>query len=458
MPSDVRRKSIKHIVMVTTAHTAGVTMISPAILVLLAIKAGAGEIFIGLLSFATLAPMTLALITLPQIESHSKKRIVIQWSAVGTALVLPMFFLPQLATICPLYVFMALMFTMVFMKIGAEGMSFAAWFPLLHDIIPSRITGRFFGNQRTAWQTAGLISMLLVAWFLGNDPQWWKFNVLFAVCILLSILKLIFMYPLGENPTKKPRHEQPSIIEVIKTFHANIEQRKVLTYLLSYSFAFGMSVPFQLKFMKDLGWSDGFILAATAMVSLGAVLSLRRWGKLADRFGNRSIFSLSHIGMIIVTALWLLVQPGSFSSILIFCLFLFTSFFHSGNGIAQIRYIMHSIPPDRQRDITIISMLIILTMALSQLFAGFFLKFTSGFELEAFERTFGNYHLLFATNAALFLISIRLRKNLKYQKDTPTVEVLVTILRPRFYMLGPFQRFVKSNDRQEKNATEKNEV
>lgn len=443
MPKDQRRKSMRCVFLVSIIGIAGATLISQQIMVLLAIKAGAGEIFIGLLSFAGLAPFALCLLTLPQLESRGKKFLLMRWTLVTSACVLLLVFLPQFAQSCPIYVFMPIMFILVAMRTGAGGLGFAAWFPQLQDLVPPRVTGKFFANLRTAWQSAGMISMLVAAWFLGSNPQWWKFNLIFTIAFVFFALKLVFLYPISEIPPKKNIADQSTVLEIIRSFLGNKEQRKVLVYLLSYAAAFGMSIPFQVKFMKDLGWPDGFVLAATAMVNGGAVVALRRWGKLADRFGNRSIFTLSHLGMVATTALWLFVQNNAIGSVLVFALFFFSSFFNSGNGIAQTRYLMHSIPLDRQRDITIINMLIIMTWGISPLIAGLFLSATKSFETEIMGRVFNNYHLLFVINAVLFMIPRTLRKNLKMKKDTPTVQMLVTLLRPRSIMPGPFQRFIK---------------
>lgn len=449
MPRDLRRKSMRCVFMTSIFSVAGATLLSQQVMVLLAIKAGATEIFLGSISFATLAPFALCLLALPHMESHGKKFLIMRGASLGTALIIPLVFLPQIAQYCHLYVFMLAMLIFLALRMSAEAIGFAAWFPLLQDITPSRVTGRFFGNLRTAWQTSGMISMLLAAWFLWDDrdsPPWWKFNTVFAIALLFFIVKVFFLRPIAEGPRQKNIEEQSTVIGIIKSFLSNKDQRKVLLYLLSYAVAFGMSIPFQVKFLKDIGRSDGFILVAIAMVNGGAVIALRRCGKLADRFGNRSLFTLSHAGMIVVTASWLFVQTGPYSTVLILVLFFFNSFFNSGNGIAQTRYLMHSIPTDRQRDITIINMLIIFTWGLSPLLAGLFLHATGAFKVEIMGRSFNNYHLLFVINAGLFMIPRTLRKPLKMKDDTPTVHMLATLLRPGNAMLGPFQKFIKKSD------------
>jgi hypothetical protein len=50
--------------------------------------------------------------------------------------------------------------------------------------------------------------------------------------------------------------------------------RHFLGYILLYNIAAYMCLPFQIKYLKELGYHSGYIVAATAMVSVGAILSL----------------------------------------------------------------------------------------------------------------------------------------------------------------------------------------
>ena len=67
-------------------------------------------------------------------------------------------------------------------------------------------------------------------------------------------------------------------------------------------------------------------------LSIGGIISLRGWGKLADRFGNRSIFPISHIGMMVATAAWVLVDEEPLGKSLTVLIFLAIGIFNSGNG------------------------------------------------------------------------------------------------------------------------------
>jgi MFS family permease len=174
------------------------------------------------------------------------------------------------------------------------------------------------------------------------------------------------------------------------------------------------------------------------MVGLGAIISLRFWGKLVDRFGNRFIFTLAIIAMPLFTAPWIFV--GENSSILVLALFFLWSIFHSGNGIAQTRYMLHAVSPKKQNQINIINVISAFAMGLAPLFGGLFLKLTAGVRFNLARLAFDNYDLLFVISSAAFIAPYLLRKSLRQKKDTPTMHVLAIVTRPMLSIFGPFLR------------------
>jgi MFS family permease len=190
--------------------------------------------------------------------------------------------------------------------------------------------------------------------------------------------------------------------------------------------------------LRDLGYGAGFILAAISMVSLGSIFSLKYWGALADRFGNRAIFSISHIGMIFSALLWIVVEKSTFGSVLIFVLFFAVSVFGSGNGIAQTRYLFHAIPVNRQNHINIVNMFFFVSCAIGPLLAGLFLHFGRNWHFTSGAVDLNNYHALFLLNGLLFLLPHTLRRNLRLAEEKSTIEVMTIMTRPLRNMIGPF--------------------
>jgi MFS family permease len=174
------------------------------------------------------------------------------------------------------------------------------------------------------------------------------------------------------------------------------------------------------------------------MIGAGAIISLRPWGKMADRFGNRFIFTIAHIGLFLCSLCWLLIGHNLFSQVLVFVLFFLWSIFHSGNGIAQTRYIMHTVPAGKQNYITIINVFLSLAMGLAPLLGGLFLATSSGLNLHLGPASFNNYDFLFVVAALLFILPHRLRNKLSVAHERPTMQVIGIVTRPLLNIFGPF--------------------
>jgi MFS family permease len=424
---------------VRTIHALiGAICIGGNVLTLVALKLGATEMFLGILIFAILAPWAFRIFTMSAIEKHGKRKILIFWKTISTLCIIPFLLLPFLVNRWSANACLILILTATFLRSATYALGNTGWFPLLQDIVPRRITGRFFANLRVAWQTSSFITLLLVAWFLGKEPDWWKFEVIFIVAFLAFTIRFLTIFGMVEKPVPQTTSKKFSIFARFCEVLRAEQLRRLVLYIISYMFALVIAEPFKIKFLKDLGYGDGYILAATSMAALGAIISLRFWGKLADKFGNHSIFSISHIGIAVFTILWLFVGKSAFGAVFVFGLFFFWSVFNSGNGIAQTRYILHAVPEDRQNQINIISTIAMLAASIAPLFGGLFLKLTGNISFQISAKTIDNYHFLFIISAAMFILPHILRRKLKSKKDTPTMQVIAFVTRPLRNMFGPF--------------------
>jgi MFS family permease len=441
-----RRRSINCAIAAAVVSVLGGTFISPSVMTLVALKLGAQEMYVGLLSFAALTPLVFSVFTMPVIEYRGKKPVILFWYSVSLIFMLPLLLLPWVAQSWSAGGCLVLIFAAIFLKTTTDSLAFVGWFPILHDVVPERITGRFFGQVRTAWQSAALLVLVFAAVFLGKDPDWWRFEVIFLIAFVFMIGRVFTFVPMTEKPPVKTRENKSSVLSLLREFFREKSLRRLMAYMLCYAAAFSISEPFKIKLLKDLGYSEGVILAAVAMINLGAIVSLRIWGRLADRFGNRFIFGITHLAMIVFTLGWLFVDKISHGMVLVFALYLVSSIFNSGNGIAQTRYILHAVAPDKQNHINILNMSCFAMWGIAPLLGAVFLILTDNLNDYLGQGNFNNYHLLFVVNALMFVVPHFLRRRLSLKKDPPTAQVLNFVIRP-FLKFPPFMIFGKNKDK-----------
>ncbi|MBI9018119.1 MAG: MFS transporter [Phycisphaerae bacterium] len=429
-----RRHSIRYLLSCVAVGFVGSVCISSTVISLLALKLGAGEMFLGWMTFLWLAPQVFGMITLPHIEYKGKKRVLFFWYAMCAVLAMGFMAIPFLAIYTSK--FFVLAYTLII--IGAVSISGAlawtGWFPLLQDIVPARLMGRFFGNFRTGWQIAGLISTLSLAFFMGKDAPWWKFQLIFCIAASAFAIRALCILKAHENPPQKTYAQRSSIKKLLVEFIKEKANYPMIAYIATYAIAVGMCEPFKIKLLRDLGYSDSFIIYTAAMTNIGGIVSLRYWGRIADRFGNRCILSITSASMIFITLAWVFINDATantaFANYLIFGLYFLLSIFNCGNGIVQTRFIMQTIPVSKQPQVTLVNHLMLILWGIASVIGGFALKSLEGLELNLGFTKLDNYQMLFAFVAILFTIPLAIRHNLKMDKDKTTKEVMAIMMRP----------------------------
>lgn len=448
-----RRRSIRAAIMTSILHTMGCTCLLAGALQLYCLSLGADDFFLGLLTCSIWAGAPFLLLGISLMRRFGKRRILVFWGGIlpailmAGAVVLPVF--GHMGWLSSRWILYLLLFAVLARSI-IDSIGAAGWFPLLQDNVPARITGKFFGSFRMYWQCSVLATTLLIAWFLGKDPGWWKFCVAFAVGEVCFIIKIFYLRQLKEKPVQNQTTSPPSTWQTIKLAVTNREMRYFLGYIFIYNIAAFMCLPFQIKYLKELGYSEGFIIFATSTISLGAILSLRYWGRLADRFGNRSVFNISHVGIIIAIACWLLIGHNLFSAIFVFVLYGLWSVFQSANGIAQTRYMLHAVPETNQSMIVVVHTTLFLSIALAPLIGGLCLWLLSEVQLQTGAVNMNRYHLLFLFSSLLITVPHFMHKHFQTDNESSTFEVFVIMTRPLRTLFGAFVVLPKRRNNQKK--------
>ncbi len=442
-----RRRSIRAAIGSSVLHTIAATCMLTAAMQLYCLELGASDLYLGLVTCSIWAGAPFLLLGISLMKKFGKRRILVFWSgwlpAICMACVALLPLLHKAGVLSAQWILYWLLAALLLRSIS-DNIGAAGWFPVLHDNVPSRITGKFFATFRVYWQISVLASTLLIAWFLGQSPAWWKFCVVFAVGEVCFILKTFCLKQLREKPIPEQKPDELSPWRVLKQAVTDPKIGYFLGYIMLYNLAVYMCLPFQIKYLKNLGYSEGYIMAANAMISLGAILSLPFWGRLADRFGNRSVFNFSHIGIIVVLAGWIVVDKNLFSAVFVFILYGLWSVFQSANGIAQTRYMFHSVSEKDQSNIVIINACLTLSIALAPLTSGLFLWLCSELHVASGALSMNQYHMLFVFSALLVIIPHHMHKRFQSDAETPAMEVFVVVTRPLLTLFGSFVSFPRN--------------
>lgn len=277
-----------------------------AFLVAFALSIGASNKVIGLL--AAIGPMT-QLLQIPSVALVDRLRLRklitivavslsrIFWIAIG---LIP-FVVPDQLRI-PIF----LLCLFLFFGIGnVASCSFNSW---VRDVVPERIMGRFF-SRRLAISTAvaAMVSIggavIVDLYATGGKIDSEVYSGLFFVGAVSGLLGAVFFKRVPEPPLEMP--PSGGLLPLLKEPFKHRNFRALLVFLGMWNFAVNLAAPFFTVFLlKELRMSMAWVLALSVLSQSANVMFLRIWGKLADRFSNKSILAVSGPLFMISIILW----------------------------------------------------------------------------------------------------------------------------------------------------------
>ena len=278
-----------------------------------ALALGANNLQVGIL--AALPPVS-QVVQLPAILAVERFR---KRKAIG----LPAWFLGQL-----IWVFIAavpfvlntpgsLAISAVIVLLALRGLFNPVWVTCqngwMRDLIPPELLGRFY-SRRLGTMTAtvvivGLAGSFFVGWWQGFAPPE---QAIYAYSFLLIAGWLTFgvIGPLLVSFSKEPlmpaapesdRSAWSIILEPLR----DADFRRLFQFLFFWNFAMNLAVPFFAVYMLTrLGLSLPIVIGFTMLSQVANVVFIRVWGAMADRFGSRTVLSLSSSLFLLVIIGW----------------------------------------------------------------------------------------------------------------------------------------------------------
>ena len=166
-----------------------------------------------------------------------------------------------------------------------------AWSASISELVPMNIRGKFFGTRNLMFGFWSLVVILVagqVAERCGNAL--WIFGVIFSFAAGLRMIGLFFLTRMKFPARVMERQPQRAPLD---TFTAVFRDRNFVRLMLFtglFGFFFNAGQPFYSVFvLKELSFSLGDLVMLTTLQTFGTLMSLRTWGALVDRFGNKPV-------------------------------------------------------------------------------------------------------------------------------------------------------------------------
>lgn len=200
----------------------------------------------------------------------------------------------SLRGVAPNLVLPAILIGLVIHTVGSVFFN-TGWFSLLSHIVPTDVTGRYFGVLRFSWQLISLLFFTLSAFLFSTRTPLWIYQSVLCLGGLSLACRYIFYKDIPNVPVLESKP-----LNLIKSVQSAVTLpgfAPYLAYLLLLVCVTGNSQDMlRLSAMRGCGLGDNQILFLTVGSMLGSLAGFRFMGRLIDRLGSHRVFLLCHIG------------------------------------------------------------------------------------------------------------------------------------------------------------------
>lgn len=260
-----------------------------------ALAIGASNYEIGMLATIGFASQLLQIPGLYLVQKFAKRRgITVLCSSISRLLWVFILLIPIL------FVDQGVSFLLFWLGLASMSMAVCmpSWNSLLRDTVPSDRMGQVFSRRLALGTALGLTLTLVGGYFVG----WWgerfpeqalyAYSMLFLLGLLFGLIEVVAIARVPERTLETGT--DGSLFDLLSIPLKDGNFRHLLSFVSIWSFAVNMAGPFFIIYMLDRIHISLFWVTVLSMVSqLFNLLFLRIWGRLADRFSNKSVLSVS---------------------------------------------------------------------------------------------------------------------------------------------------------------------
>lgn len=238
-------------------------------------------------------------------RTGQRKRIIVFGATLQALALIPFALLPLLFPEQGIWLLIA---CAVVYHAGAN-LATPQWGSLMGDLVPERRRGRYFGRRTRLCSITAFLALVFAGIILDLfDRNAWTiagYLTIFAVAFIARGVSVWHLSRMYDPPGHTAALESPFRAGMWRRLHGSPFARFSL-FFMAMQFSVHIASPFFVVYMlRDLGFSylEFTIMAASSV--LMQFLTLNRWGRLSDAFGNRYILVITGLALPLLPVLWL---------------------------------------------------------------------------------------------------------------------------------------------------------
>lgn len=289
-------KGLRHLMWDAAFATAVGTLNSGVVLVALALHLGASNAYVGLLAAVPFLSQLIQAPAVVLVEKVRTRKLISVACLFFGRLALPIMGL--MAVLPNREVGLGLLLISEMLHCAFNGVAACSWNSWIRDLVPEDRLGRFFA-RRTVYATAiGLIGSLAAGlaleWAEARGPgAGWAFTALYLTGFVSGLISTWQLSQVPE-PAMPPVGEGLNMRRLLRMPLRDDNFRRLMVFLSSWQFAVNLATPFfAVYLLRQLGFGMAFVMTLSVVSQIANLVVLRSWGRLSDRFSNKTVLSVA---------------------------------------------------------------------------------------------------------------------------------------------------------------------
>jgi MFS family permease len=296
LTQDELQKGFKYFVGDGICSQSMVTLTQGAILVGFALKLGASNSVIGLLSAIIALTQLIQIPAIYIVERFRVRRAICVFASASSRTFLlliasiPFLFSAQFAV--------AFLLVALLLNTGIGSISSCSWNSWMHDLIPHEQLGSLF-SKRIVLATAVSIPLFIASGFIVDYSkalfptfELTGYSILFISGFAMGIIGLYFLSHIPETRLVPAEKNQKFLKQIFQPFQ-DMNFRKLIVFLGVWNFAVNLASPFFTVYLLNvLGFEMSTVIIFNVLSLLMNIAFLQLWGRFSDRFSNKSVMGV----------------------------------------------------------------------------------------------------------------------------------------------------------------------
>lgn len=261
-----------------------------------AIYLGASNITIGLLAAVPHLTQLIQLVGVYLIERFRVRRVI---AVLSGSLARIAYLVMIVAMLIPsANLALGVLVAAVALRYSFGALVGAAWNAWLPEIVPLERRSEYFGKRLRVMTIVGtglsLAAAGLIDWWSAESVNGFRYAyiVLFGAALITGLHSIYCMGHMPEPKMGPPAQKLP-FVKLLRRPFSDVNFRSLLLFLGTWNFAINLASPFFVVYMLRRLELD--LTLVTVFIIVGQVanfLTTTYWGRIADRYSNKSVLSV----------------------------------------------------------------------------------------------------------------------------------------------------------------------